>query len=67
MISVLNPWMSLRLEGVSDGSPDMEVLVNGVKVPFRVERVGRDEYIRLDARMTGSKKAVVEVRLLPKA
>ncbi|MHB8094205.1 MAG: hypothetical protein ACYDH0_04610 [Candidatus Aminicenantales bacterium] len=66
-VSVLNPWASLRLEGVSDGSPDMEVLVNGVKVPFRVERVGRDEYIRLDARTTRPKKAVIEVRILPKA
>jgi hypothetical protein len=44
----------------------MEVRVNGGKVPFKVERVGRDEYIRLDALTTRFKKGVVEVRILPR-
>ena len=63
-ISILNPWASLRSEHGSDSSPDMEVHVNGDKVPFKVERVGRDEYIRLDALTTRFKKGVVEVRYL---
>ena len=65
-ISILNPWASLESERVSDGSPDMEVRVNGGKVPFKVERLGRDEYIRLDALTTRFKKGVVEVRILPR-
>ena len=63
-ISILNPWVQLRPERGSDGSPGMEVRVNGDKVPFKVERVGRDEYIRLDALTTRFKKGVVEVRYL---
>jgi len=63
-ISILNPWVQLRPERGSDGSPGMEVRVNGNKVPFKVERVGRDEYIRLDALTTRFKKGVVEVRYL---
>jgi Bacterial alpha-L-rhamnosidase 6 hairpin glycosidase domain len=65
-ISILDPWASLRSGRVSDGSPDMEVRVNGKKVPFRVERVGRDEYIRLDALTTRFRKGVIEVRILPR-
>ncbi|HEX2695630.1 MAG TPA: hypothetical protein VHP61_07730, partial [Acidobacteriota bacterium] len=65
-ISILDPWAPLRSGRVSDGSPDMEVRVNGDKVPFRVERVGRDEYIRLDALTTRFRKGVVEVRILPR-
>ena len=63
-ISILNPWVQLRPERGSDGSPGTEVRVNGDKVPFKVERVGRDEYIRLDALTTRFKKGVVEVRYL---
>jgi hypothetical protein len=65
VISILNPWASLQYERVSNGAPDMEVRVNGGKVPFKVDRVGRDEYIRLDASTTRFKKGVVEVRILP--
>jgi len=65
-ISILNPWASLESERVSASSPDMEVRVNGGKVPFKVEWVGRDEYIRLDALTTRFKKGVVEVRYLPR-
>jgi hypothetical protein len=64
-ISILNPWASLQSRCVSDSSPDLEVRINGGKVPFRVDRVGRDEYIRLDALTTRFKKGVVEVRVLP--
>jgi hypothetical protein len=56
--------VQLRPERGSDGSPGTEVRVNGDKVPFKVERVGRDEYIRLDALTTRFKKGVVEVRYL---
>jgi len=45
----------------------MEVRVNGGKVPFKVEWVGRDEYVRLDALTTRFKKGVVEIRIMPKA
>jgi hypothetical protein len=65
IINILNPWASLRSEYGSDSSPDMEVRVNGDKVPFNVEQVGRDEYIRLDALTTRFKKGLVEVSLLP--
>jgi len=65
-ISILDPWAPLRLERGSDAPPGMEVRVNGDKVLFRVERVGRDEYVRLDASTTRFKKGIVEVRILPK-
>ena len=65
-ISILDPWAPLRLERGSDAPPGMEVRVNGSKVPFKVERVGRDEYVRLDASTTRFKKGIVEVRILPK-
>jgi hypothetical protein len=63
-ISILNPWVQPGSERGSVGPPGMEVLVNGRAVPFRMERLGRDEYIRLDALTTRFKKGVVEVRYL---
>ena len=65
-ISILNPWVSLQSGRTSEGSPDLEVRVNGGKVRFRVDRVGRDEYIRLDTLTTRFKKGIVEVRVLPR-
>lgn len=65
-ISILNPWAKFRPQRGSDGSPGMEVRVNGDKVPFKVERLGRDEYLRLDAMTTCLKKGVIDVCVLPK-
>jgi hypothetical protein len=64
-IRILNPWAPSRSEAVSVDSPDMEVRFNGRKIPFRLDRVGLDEFIRLDAMTTQFLKGVVEVRLLP--
>ena len=63
-ISILDPWAPLELGRESYPSPGMEVRVNGGKVPFRMERVGRDVYLRLDASTTRFKKGLVEVRYL---
>ena len=64
IISILNPWAPPRSGRDSKAPKGMEVRVDGKKVLFRVERVGRDEYIRLDASTTRFKKGVVEVRYL---
>lgn len=64
VISILNPWAPPQTGDRSIASQDVEVRVDGKNVPFRVERLGRDEYIRLDAPTTRFKKGVVEVRYM---
>jgi hypothetical protein len=64
-IRILNPWPSPRPEALIGESSDMEVRFNGRKIPFRLDRVGLDEYIRLDAMTTHFLKGAVEVRLVP--
>ncbi len=65
IISVLNPWAQYLSGQDSKAAQGIEVRVDGKKVPFRVERVGRDEYIRPDAAATRFRKGLVEVRVLP--
>ena len=64
-IGILNPWLSPRSEQVSKAARSIEVKVDGKKVPFLIERVGRDEYIRPDAAATRFRKGLIEVRVLP--
>jgi hypothetical protein len=65
VISILNPWEPSE-SGVGSKLPqDLEVRVDGREVSFHVERIGRDEYIKLDGMTTRFKKAVVEVRIRP--
>jgi hypothetical protein len=66
IISILNPWAPPGSSHDSKTRPGIEVRVDGKKVPFRVERLGRDEYIRPDALATRFKKGVVEARFLPR-
>jgi hypothetical protein len=67
IMSILNPWAPPKSGRALKGHQGMEVRLNGKKIPFRVERLGRDEYIRLDALTTRFKKGVIEVRIPPGA
>ena len=67
IISILNPWAQPRSIGDSKAPQDLEVRVDGKKVPFRVERLGGDEYIRPDASATRFRKGAIEVCILPRA
>ena len=67
IISILNPWAPARTGGEPKAPQDIEVRADGKKVPFRVERLGGDEYIRPDASATRFRKGIIEVRILPKA
>ncbi len=64
-LSVLNPWAQYLSGQDLKAAQGIEVRVDGKKVPFRVERVGRDEYIRPDAAATRFRKGLVEIRALP--
>jgi len=64
-LSILNPWAQ-HLSGKDlKAAQGVEVRVDGKKVPFRIERVGRDEFILLDAVATRFRKGLIEVRVLP--
>ncbi len=63
MISILNPWGPSPSERRLKGSGSLDVRIDGKKVPFRIERVGRDEYIWISpSATTRFKRGVVEVR-----
>ncbi len=64
IISILNPWAVPGSGHDSKARPGIEVRVDGKKVPFRVQRLGRDEYIQPDILMTRFRKGVVEIRIL---
>ncbi len=65
MIKILNPWAPTPSERRQKGSGTMDVRIDGRKVPFRTEYVGRDEYVRIDpGATTHFKKGVVEVNSL---
>ncbi len=62
-ISILNPWSTPQSGHSPDGSAQVKVRVNGDIVPFKLDRIGRDEYIRPEASATRLKTGVVEIRI----
>ena len=64
VLSILNPWAPRAPRHASSLPKDFEVRINGSKVPFGLEQVGNDEYIRPELLAIRIKKFVVEVRYL---
>jgi hypothetical protein len=68
MIKILNPWAPSPSQRPPKESETVDVRIDGRKVPFCIEHVGRDEYIQVDpSATTRFKKGVIEVRVLPRA
>ncbi len=64
MIKILNPWAPSPSGRRQKESGSLDVRIDGKKVPFDLEHVGQDEYIRIyPPAKTLFKSGVIEVRI----